>query len=125
MMMITAMAHMPAQSMVNCAVKSIRPTGRVLLSVERVSWLASAYSFHEVRKAKMPALAMPDLASGNSIFQNACHGVQPSIWAASFRSFGHLAEETFGQPDGEGHVDRGIDQDHPELGVDDADAATR
>ncbi|MEI2687299.1 MAG: hypothetical protein V9G14_14515 [Cypionkella sp.] len=62
--MITAMAHMPAQSMVNCAVKSRRPTGRVLELVERVSWLASANSFHEVRKAKTPAAAMPDLASG-------------------------------------------------------------
>ena len=58
--MITAMAHIPAQSMVNCAVKSIRPTGSVLESVERVSWLASAYSFHEVRNAKIPAEAMPD-----------------------------------------------------------------
>ena len=36
----------------------------------------------------MPAEAMPDFASGNSIFQNACHGVQPSICAASFRSLG-------------------------------------
>ena len=87
-MISTAMALMPVQSTVNWAVKSISPTGMVLLAVVRVSWLASAYSFHEVRKAKIAAEARPDLASGNSTFQNACQRVQPSIWAASERSTG-------------------------------------
>ena len=56
-----AIALIPAQSTVNCAVKSIRPTGMVLLAVVRVSCDASAYSFHDVRKAKIAAEARPRL----------------------------------------------------------------
>lgn len=88
-MIITAIADIPAQSIVNCAVKSIRPTGKVLLSVERVNWLASAYSFQDVRKAKIPAEATPDFANGNSIFQkpaNACNR-QPVLPQTSLSGF--------------------------------------
>ncbi len=88
MIIRTASAHMPPQLRVNCEVKSISPTGMVLEFSDRVSWLASAYSFQDVRKAKMPALAMPALATGNSTFQKACQRVQPSISAASASSFG-------------------------------------
>ena len=84
--MATAMALMPVQLTVNWAVKSISRTGMVLLAVERVSWLASACSFQEVRKAKLAADARPERASGNSTFQNASQRVQPSMRAAARRS---------------------------------------
>ena len=41
-----------------------------------------------VPASQVPADAMPGRASGNSTCQNACQRVQPSIWAASARSFG-------------------------------------
>jgi len=88
MMISTAMAHMPAQSMVNCAVKSIKATGMVLVSGDLVSCEASANSFQLVRKAKIPAAAIPPRANGNSTFQKACQAVQPSIRAAWDNSCG-------------------------------------
>ncbi len=69
----------------------------------------------------MPAEAMPGPASGNSTCQNACQRVQPSICAASARSLRHLPEEAVDQPDGEGHVERDIGEDQPEMRVDDAE----
>src|ERR1700733_6034729 len=84
----TARAHMPRQSMVNSDVKSSNPTGSVFEFTERVGCDASANSFQDVRKAKIAAEGIPGPASGNSTCQNACQGVQPSIWAASARSRG-------------------------------------
>lgn len=88
MMISTAIALIPAQSTVNCAVKSIRPTGIIFDAVVRISWLASAYSFHEVRNAKIATEARPEHTNRNSIFQNAYQRVQPSICTASKRSTG-------------------------------------
>ena len=113
---------MPRQSMVNSEVKSSSPTGSVFAFTERVSCEASANSFQEVRKAKIAAEAMPGPASGNSTCQNACQGVQPSICAASREVPGHLTEEPVDQPDRERHVERDVDQDQPEVGVDESDA---
>ncbi len=45
--------------------------------------LLIGYSFHEIKKAKIPAEAIPDLDKGNSICQKACNFVQPSVIATS------------------------------------------
>ena len=55
---ITAIEHIPAQSMVNCAVKSISPTVNVFESVLLARFDTSAYSFHEIKNANIPALIL-------------------------------------------------------------------
>ena len=67
----TARAHIPGQFIVNCAVKSISPTVNVFESVLLARFETNAYSFHEIKNAKIPADAIPDRDSGNSICQNA------------------------------------------------------
>ena len=47
-----------------------------------------ANSFQDIRKAKIPAEAIPDFDKGNSICQNACNLVQPSVIATSDIAFG-------------------------------------
>ena len=74
---------MPGQFIVNCAVKSMSPTVNVFESVLLARFETNAYSFHEIKNAKIPADAIPDLDSGNSICQNACSLVQPSVIATS------------------------------------------
>ena len=74
---------MPGQFIVNCAVKSMSPTVNVFESVLLARFETNAYSFHEIKNAKIPADAIPDRDSGNSICQNACSLVQPSVIATS------------------------------------------
>ena len=38
---------------------------------------------HEIKKAKIPAEAIPDLDKGNSMCQKACNFVHPSVMATS------------------------------------------
>ena len=90
----------------------------------RVSWLASAYSFHEVRKAKIAAEAMPGAGQRKLDLPERL----PARAAIDLRGLREilrdLPEEAVGQPDGEGHVDRHIDEDQPEMRVDDAEPRT-
>ena len=71
MMINTANAHMPGQLIVNCDVKSIKPTVSVFESVLLAKFDTIANSFHEIKKANIPAEAIPDLDNGNSMCQNA------------------------------------------------------
>ena len=84
----TAKAHMPGQFIVNCDVKSINPTVNVFESVLLAKFETIANSFQDIRKAKIPAEAIPDFDKGNSICQNACNLVQPSVIATSDIAFG-------------------------------------
>ena len=86
--MKTAKAHMPGQLIVNWEVKSIKPTVSVFESVLLARLETSANSFHDIKKAKIPAEAMPDLDRGNSICQKACSRVHPSVIATSDIAFG-------------------------------------
>jgi hypothetical protein len=64
-------------------VKSISPTVSVFESVRLVSCVANANSFQETWNAKMAAETKPDLASGDSISQNASQWLQLSTIPAS------------------------------------------
>ena len=79
---------MPGQLIVNCAVKSIKPTVKVFESVLLAKLDTSAYSFQEIRKANIPAEAIPDLDKGNSMCQKACNFVHPSVMATSYIALG-------------------------------------
>ena len=59
------------------------PTVNVFESVLLARFETNAYSFHEIKNAKIPADAIPDRDSGNSMCQNACSLVQPSVIATS------------------------------------------
>src|SRR5437588_4551626 len=60
--------------------------GRVRFWTVRI--LAANTSFHDNTKVKMLAAAMPGMASGSTTRKNAVIGVQPSVHAASSRSYG-------------------------------------
>ena len=62
----TDIAVIPRQSETNCPVNSNRAGGKVREAGVRVITLDRANSFHEVRKAKMPAAAAPGSDSGRS-----------------------------------------------------------
>src|SRR6266571_3829053 len=53
-----------------------------------VRMLAAKTSFHDSTNVKMLAAAMPGMASGSATRVNAPIGVQPSVHAASSRSYG-------------------------------------
>jgi hypothetical protein len=67
----TANAHMPGQLIVNCDVKSIKPTVSVFESVLLARFETIANSFQEIKKANIPAEAIPDLDNGSSMCQKA------------------------------------------------------
>ena len=74
---------MPGQLIVNCDVKSIKPTVSVFESVLLAKFDTIANSFQDIKKANMPAEAIPDFDNGNSICQNAWRRVHPSVIATS------------------------------------------
>src|SRR5574342_1044385 len=82
------MAVMPRQSETNCPVNSNKAGGNVREAGVRVMMPASANSFQEVKKAKIPAAATPGNANGRETLIKAPQWEQPSIWAASSSSLG-------------------------------------
>ena len=75
-------------------------------------------SFQILRKFRMPAVTSTGLSSGRITRKNSCRGRQPSMIAASSSSRGMVSNEAVDQEDREGHLQRGVEDDDADLGVD-------
>src|SRR3970282_1839582 len=84
----TDIAVIPRQSETNCPVNSNKAGGNVRDKGVRVMMPASANSFQEVKKAKIPAAATPGKANGRETWIKAPQSEHPSIRAASSSSLG-------------------------------------